>query len=77
MFRKTLTAGIAVILMLFLAVCTTTSSSVSTLEDRSLSSTYESVKGQQVKMAAGDKEVLITLNDSRAAAEFPVRSRWN
>lgn len=31
---------------------------------------YESVEGQQIKMTSGDVEVIITLNDSRAAAEL-------
>ena len=31
---------------------------------------FESVEGRQVKMTAGDTEVLITLNDSQAAAEL-------
>lgn len=39
------------------------------LED-SMSESYESVEGRQVKMTAGDVEVLITLNDSRAASDF-------
>lgn len=31
---------------------------------------YESVEGRQIKMAAGEVEVIVTLNDSRAAADL-------
>ena len=64
MFRKTFIAGITGIMLFLLAACSAAPSRISTSEP------YQSVEGQQVKMTAGNVEVIITLNDSRAAADF-------
>lgn len=66
-YQKALTAGIASLLLLSLSSCGAASS---VPEVSPLPENYESVEGQQVKMTAGDVEVIITLNDSRAAADF-------
>lgn len=70
MFQKTLLTGITGILLLSLAACSAAPSGVTASAESGPSEQYESVEGQKVKMTAGDVEVIITLNDSKAAADF-------
>lgn len=70
MFKKALSVG-----LLFLMLCSLTACGVSGQQDtgtldESENSSYESVEGTRIKMITENTEVVITLNDSRAAADL-------
>ena len=61
MKKKMAAAALAILLLMGLSACA---------DIPPVDGPYESVEGQQVKMTAGEVEVIITLNDSRAAADL-------
>lgn len=61
MKEKMAAAALAILLLMGLSACA---------DIPPVDGPYESVEGQQVKMTAGEVEVIITLNDSRAAADL-------
>ncbi len=65
MKRRFAAAACAVFWLLCLAAC-----GAATPAEASPAATYPSAAGRQVRMTAGDVEIFITLNDSRAAADF-------
>lgn len=67
---KAIAAGFAALLLLTLSACRTGMPASSAAENTGPSESYENAEGQRVKMTAGDVEVVITLNDSKAAADF-------
>lgn len=69
MTRRIVIAALSLILICSLAACGTTGQDTGAL-DVSENNSYESVEGTQVKMVTENTEVVITLNDSRAAADL-------
>lgn len=63
-------AGLVLLCLFSMGACKSEGPVVPDEKTPSLSETFESVEGQQVKMTAGGVEVFIVLNDSRAAASF-------
>lgn len=63
-------AGLAAFFLLGLSGFGAQPPSAPSAEESSRTEKPESAEGRQVKMTAGDVEVLITLNDSQAAADF-------
>ena len=61
MKEKMAAAALAILLLMGLSACA---------DIPPVDGPYESVEGQQVKLTAGEEEVIITLNDSRAAADL-------
>ena len=61
MKKKIVVAVLAILLLMGLSACA---------DIPPVDGPYESVEGQQVKLTAGEVEVIITLNDSRAAADL-------
>ena len=61
MKKKMAAAALAILLLMGLSACA---------DIPPVDGPYESVEGQQVKMTAGEVEVIITLNDSRVAADL-------
>lgn len=61
MKKKMAAAALAILLLMGLSACA---------DIPPVDGPYESVEGQQVKLTAGEVEVIITLNDSRAAADL-------
>lgn len=61
MKKKIAAAALALLLLMGLSACA---------DIPPVDGPYESVEGQQVKMTAGEVEVIFTLNDSRAAADL-------
>ena len=61
MKEKMAAAALAILLLMGLSACA---------DIPPVDGPYESVEGQQVKLTAGEVEVIITLNDSRAAADL-------
>ncbi|HIZ56798.1 MAG TPA: hypothetical protein H9671_11525 [Firmicutes bacterium] len=70
MLKRVFIAGMAVIMLLSMAACNAEAPAAPTTVVLGLVEEYESVEGQRVKMTAGDVEVIITLNDSKASADF-------
>lgn len=68
--RKRLIAGMLLFLVPSLSACGVGTPEVHNTETVNFYQTLESVEGRQVRMTAGDVEVMITLNDSQAAADF-------
>lgn len=69
--RKTIfVAGFAAIMAMFLFACDTGWTGAPSASEPEHSGQIESAEGRLVKMTAGDVEVVITLNDSQAAADF-------
>lgn len=69
MTRRIVIAALSLILICSLAACGTTGQDTGAL-DVSENNSYESVEGTQIKMITENTEVVITLNDSRAAADL-------
>lgn len=69
MTRRIVIAALSLILICPLAACGTTGQDTGAL-DVSENNSYESVEGTQIKMITENTEVVITLNDSRAAADL-------
>lgn len=74
MGKKFWIAALSLILVLTLAACGTASlqnNEIASIDESSYeNSSYESVEGTRIKMATDNTEVIITLNDSRAAADL-------
>lgn len=69
MTRRIVIAALSLSLICSLAACGTTGQDTGAL-DVSENNSYESVEGMQIKMITENTEVVITLNDSRAAADL-------
>lgn len=70
MTRRIVIAALSLILICSLVACGTTGQQDTGALDVSENNSYESVKGTQIKMITENTEVVITLNDSRAAADL-------
>ncbi len=70
MFKKSFGVVLLFLMICSLAACRTTEQQDTGLFDASEDSSYESVEGTQIKMITENTEVVITLNDSRAAADL-------
>lgn len=70
MFKKTLSIGLLFLMLCSLAACGAAGQQDTGALDVSENSSYESVEGTQIKMITENTEVVITLNDSRAAADL-------
>ena len=70
MYRRSLAAVLTIFMLLNLSACSAETPMDSSMDHLVLSKEYESAEGRQVKMTTGDVQVLITLNDSKAAADF-------
>lgn len=70
MFKKALGVGLLFLVICSLAACGATGRQDVETAAPSADSSYESVEGRQIKMIAENTEVVITLNDSRAAADL-------
>lgn len=69
MTRRIVIAALSLILICSLVACGTTGQDTGAL-DVFENNSYESVEGTQIKMITENTEVVITLNDSRAAADL-------
>ena len=70
MSKKSAFICLSILLILGLSACGTEHSIISNVSGKTVSETLPSMEGRQVKMTSGDVEVIITLNDSQAAADF-------
>lgn len=70
MVRKIWTAILCLSLLFSLSACGTTNEPNTEAIGSSENSNYESVEGTKIKMITDNTEVIITLNDSRAAADL-------
>ena len=70
MFKKILSGELLFLILCSLAACGTTGQQDAGMFDISEYSSYESVEGTQIKMITENTEVVITLNNSRAAADL-------
>lgn len=75
MSRKIFYTGLLLLMASTLTACKAGRQQSSEIPDTSMpdtseSGSYESVEGTQIKMIADNTEVVITLNDSRAAADL-------
>lgn len=70
MRRKIFYAGLLLLMTGVLAACKASMPQDSEVSEGAESTTYESVDGTQIKMITENTEVIITLNDSRAAADL-------
>lgn len=69
MTRRIVIAALSLIMICSLAACGTIGQDTGAL-DVSENNSYESVEGTRIKMITENTEVVITLNDSRAAADL-------
>lgn len=70
MCKKILSTVLLFLMVCSLAACGATSQQDTGTLDRFENSSYESVEGAQIKMITENTEVVITLNDSRAATDL-------
>lgn len=70
MTRKIISVALSLILICSLAACGAAGQQDTDMVDVFENSSYESVEGTQIKMITENTEVVITLNDSRAAADL-------
>lgn len=70
MCRKIVCSGLFLIIMGVLTACGVGGQQNAEMSDTTETGSYESVAGTQIKMVAENTEVVITLNDSRAAADL-------
>ena len=70
MFKKALSIGLLFLMLCSLAACGATGQQDVVTPDISEGDNYGSVEGTQIKMITENTEVVITLNDSRAAADL-------
>ncbi|MBP3490035.1 MAG: flavodoxin [Roseburia sp.] len=70
MFKKALGVALLFSMLCSLAACGAAGQQDAEARDVSENSSYESVEGTQIKMITENTEVVITLNDSRAAADL-------
>lgn len=67
MFKKALSVGLLFLMLCSFAACGAAGQKDTGTLDESENSSYESVEGTRIKMITENTEVVITLNDSRAA----------
>lgn len=70
MYRKIFYSGLFMLIIGTLTACGLSGQQSGEIPDASETSSYESVDGTQIKMITENTEVVITLNDSRAAADL-------
>lgn len=70
MFKKALNAGLLFLMLCTLAACGIAGQQNEVMPGISEDGGYESVEGTQIKMITENTEVVITLNDSRTAADL-------
>lgn len=70
MFKKALSVGLLFLMLCSLAACGAAGQQDAEALNVAENSSYESVEGTQIKMITENTEVVITLNDSRAAADL-------
>ncbi len=70
MCRKIVCSGLFLCIMGALTACRVGGQQNTEMPDTTETGSYESVAGTQIKMVAENTEVVITLNDSRAAADL-------
>lgn len=70
MCRKIFRSGLILVIMGMLTACGVSAQQNAETPDTAENSSYESVAGTQIKMITENTEVVITLNDSRAAADL-------
>lgn len=70
MYKKIFCSGLFLLIIGTLTACGMSGQQRGELSDTSETSSYESVEGTQIKMITENTEVVITLNDSRAAADL-------
>lgn len=70
MFKKALSVGLLSFMLCSLAACGAAGQQAAETPEVSENSSYKSVEGTQIKMITPNTEVMITLNDSRAAADL-------
>lgn len=70
MFKKALNAGLLFLMLCTLAACGIAGQQNEVMPGISEDGSYERVEGTQIKMITENTEVVITLNDSRAAADL-------
>lgn len=70
MTRRILIAVLALTLISSMAACQEVEQQDTGITHTSANGSYESVEGTQIKMITENTEVIITLNDSRAAADL-------
>lgn len=70
MVRRIWVAAFALTLPFSLAACGTAEQQNPEISESSANNSYESVEGTQIKMLTENTEVIITLNDSKAAADL-------
>ncbi len=70
MRKKAVIVGLAFLLLMEMPACSMDQTSLSSVDEAGLVETPASAEGKQVRMTSGEVEVLITLNDSKAAADF-------
>lgn len=70
MFKKALSIGALFLMLCSLAACRAAGPQDTGTLDKPENSSYKSVEGIQIKMITENTEVVITLNDSRAAADL-------
>lgn len=70
MNKKTLAAVLSTILASIMTGCGTVSQSNNNIADPPVNTNHASAEGRKIKMSTDNTEVVITLNDSRAAADL-------
>lgn len=70
MFKKVLSVGLIFLVLCSLAACGAAGQKDTGALDISENNSYESAEGTQIKMITENTEVIITLNDSGAAADL-------
>lgn len=70
MGKKALSTVLMPLMLCSLVACGTAGQQEAEMPDISENSSYESVEGTPIKMITKNTEVVITLNDSRAAADL-------
>ena len=70
MFKKALSVGLLSFMLCSLTACGAAGQQDAGTLEVSENGNYESVEGTQIKMITQNTEVVITLNDSRAAADL-------
>lgn len=70
MYKRMIIIGFFLIVLISLSACSINRQISPSENESSQLDNFESVAGKQVKMTAGDVAIIITLNASRAAADF-------
>lgn len=74
MRKKASLIAISILVVLGLSACGAGSLVLSNASEEMVSDPLPSMEGRQIRMTSGDVEVLITLNNSQAAADFDATS---